>query len=282
MLDLSPSTLTSLFYKFALFPVPVVMGSNPLCVEAGGAHFFTVPFLPKPSPSPQNTLPSSAASKVLRNLQESFLLQLGKLKHLKRSTLAWQSCSYLLARRCLPPSFLPTVFKQQEKSPAISDQKVTLTKKEQSGKSLLSLLAQHSMPVASWAFPNSSLSVEAKQCLPAAEAPVDPSPSLATIHCRRWQMPPTAAPGGPHSHEDVHQAGHAPLDAQQHPSHFLLHWIQEKWEQRDVFCQNDVQESSHTPLCFVGIYFQVQSAVHHSNIFNKISRKWDDNKTMIF
>lgn len=106
--------------------------------------------------------------------------------------------------------------------------------------------------------------------------------SLPGHHCTRWQMSPTAAPGGPHSREDGHQAGYAALEAQQHPSHFLLHWIQEKWEQRDVFCQNHIQESLHTLLCLVGIYFQVQSAVHHNNIFNKISRKWDDNKTMIF
>lgn len=33
---------------------------------------------------------------------------------------------------------------------------------------------------------------------------------------------------------------------------------------------------------FVSMYFHIQSAVHHNNIFNKISRKWDDNKTMIF
>lgn len=47
-------------------------------------------------------------------------------------------------------------------------------------------------------------------------------------------MPPIAAPGEPYSHRDVYQAGHAPLDAQWHLSHFLLHWIQGRSESSEV------------------------------------------------
>ena len=91
------------------------------------------------------------------------------------------------------------------------------------------------------------------------------------------------SPGEPRSQEDVHQAGYAPLDAHQGLSHFLLQWIQERNESRVMYFGRLIFESLFIPpLCFVGIYFQVPSAVHHNNIFNKISRKWDDNKTMIF
>lgn len=81
-----PQALSLLCSKSLLFSLyQWWLSSKPLCVQAGGVHFFTVPFLPRHTPAPQNTVPSSAASKALRNLQESLLLSARKSETSEKS-----------------------------------------------------------------------------------------------------------------------------------------------------------------------------------------------------
>jgi len=59
-----------------------------------------------------------------------------------------------------------------------------------------------------------------------------PGPPLTTGGGTYHQVP---SPAEPHSQEDVHQAGHTPLDAHQGLSLFSLQWIQERKKSRVMY-----------------------------------------------
>lgn len=126
MPNLYPSPLTSSLYKFALFPshLAVVTGQSPsVCITslwADGVRFSIVLSIPRLSPAPQQHAPKQGnfLSPVPSGVFCHSHCQPGKLKHLNRNN----SClakSQLLARSCLPPSFPPRGFKQQEEGLAM-------------------------------------------------------------------------------------------------------------------------------------------------------------------
>lgn len=110
-----------------------------------------------------------------------------------------------------------------------------------------------------------------------------PSPPLQATDQHRWQTPsavPRAAllPGGcrsgrTHIPRSTPRSHHIPFCCSRPRRKVRVKWEALSDQSSRVFSY---------PTLDVSVHFWVWSAVHQNNIFNKISRKWDDNKTMIF